>query len=95
MDVALLASILVRVLRISIILLVFAIGLSANQDDLFYLFKRPKKLLLSFVSMNIVMPVLAAVIALVFNLYRPVEIALVALAISPVPPLLPRKQAKA
>jgi BASS family bile acid:Na+ symporter len=95
MEAALLASILVRLLRISIILLVFAVGLSASRQDLVFLFKRPEKLLRSFVSMSVVMPVLAAVTALIFNLYRPVEIALVALAISPVPPLLPRKQTKA
>jgi BASS family bile acid:Na+ symporter len=41
------------------------------------------------------MPILAIVLAQLFDIRRVAEIALVALAISPVPPLLPRKEAKA
>ena len=41
------------------------------------------------------MPVLAVVMARVFELRPEVEIALVALAFSPLPPLLPRREGKA
>ena len=47
--------------------------------------------------MIIIMPLVATVLAAAFDLYPAVKIALIALAgaISPVPPLLPKKQRKA
>jgi BASS family bile acid:Na+ symporter len=45
--------------------------------------------------MNVLMPLFAASVAWAFELPTPIEIGLVALAVSPVPPLLPQKQAKA
>lgn len=90
-----LASLILLVLKVSVVLLVFSIGLETSHKDMAYLFRRPGQLLRSFLSMNIVMPVLAAAIALTFDLRPPVKIALVALAISPVPPLLPKRQAQA
>jgi BASS family bile acid:Na+ symporter len=41
------------------------------------------------------MPLFAVLLAIVFDLHPAVKIALVALAVSPVPPILPRKQGKA
>jgi BASS family bile acid:Na+ symporter len=90
-----LQSIILLVLKISIVLLVFGIGLTASRQDISHLFRRPGALLRTFFSMNIVMPVLVVAIALAFELRHPVEIGLIALAISPVPPLLPKRQAKA
>jgi BASS family bile acid:Na+ symporter len=90
-----LASFILLGLKISVVLLVFSIGLESSHKDIVYLFRRPGQLLRSILSMNILMPVLAASIALNFDLRPPVKIALVALAISPVPPLLPKRQAKA
>jgi len=43
----------------------------------------------------VVMPVVAVGTAVLFDLTRMVEVALIALALSPVPPMLPRKAAKA
>ncbi len=60
-----------------------------------YLMKRPARLLVSLVAMFVIMPTMAVALALVFDLRPPVKIALVALAISPVPPLLPRRETKA
>jgi BASS family bile acid:Na+ symporter len=45
--------------------------------------------------MNIIMPVLTAAVVSNLNLHPAVKIALVALAISPVPPLLPQRELKA
>jgi BASS family bile acid:Na+ symporter len=45
--------------------------------------------------MNIVMPLFALALAIMFNLHPAVKVALVALSVSPVPPLLPRKVVKA
>ena len=49
----------------------------------------------SLASMLLVMPVLAVLMALSFDLTTAVEAALLAAALSPVPPILPNKQIKA
>src|SRR5262249_27600664 len=49
----------------------------------------------SILAMNILMPLLALWMSVVFDLHSAVKIALVALAISPVPPFLPGKLIKA
>lgn len=83
------------VLKTSIMVMVFAIGLTASPRDLIYLFSRPGRLTLSLGSMFVVMLVVAGGLSRLFELSRPVEILIVALALAPVPPILPRKQAKA
>jgi BASS family bile acid:Na+ symporter len=45
--------------------------------------------------MNVIMPLFAAALAAAFDLNPAVRIALIALAVSPVPPVLPKKQIKA
>ena len=82
-------------LQSSVLLIVFGFGLQASGRDLFYLFRRPSLLARSLVAMFVVMPILAVVLMRVLELRQSLEIALVALAISPVPPLLPKKQDKA
>src|SRR5882672_1126475 len=81
--------------QVSIFCTVFGLGLRAAPVDLLYLLQRPGLLLRSLLAVLVIMPVLAVVLAMMFD-FRPVaEIALIALAISPVPPLLPKKEAKA
>jgi BASS family bile acid:Na+ symporter len=89
------ADILVIAIKASILLTVLAIGLNANWRDATYLFRRPSLLLRSLLAMNVLMPLVAALLAVTFNLPTAVKVALVALAISPVPPILPKKQMKA
>jgi BASS family bile acid:Na+ symporter len=88
------ASLILLVLKTSVMLLVFGMGLRASRADISYLFRRPRQLLRSFLSMNVVMPLLAATLAISFDLRPPVKIALLMLAISPVPPLLPKRLGK-
>lgn len=83
------------VLKTSIMVMVFAIGLTALPRDLIYLFSRPGRLTLSLASMFVVMLVAAVAISRLLNLPRAVEVLIVALALAPIPPILPRKQAKA
>jgi BASS family bile acid:Na+ symporter len=90
-----LADLILLAIKVSIVLTVFALALKASPQDAVYLFLRPRQLLRSVVSMNIVMPVFAAVFIRVFDLHPAVKIALVALSVSPVPPILPRKELKA
>lgn len=79
----------------SIFLTVLGIGMSATFRDITFLLREPGLCLRSIVSMFVVMPVAVAVVAHVSNLPEAVKIALVALAIAPVPPILPRRELKA
>jgi bile acid:Na+ symporter, BASS family len=76
----------------SVFLTVFAIGLAAHLDDVTYLLRHPRHLVRSLVSMFVIMPVICVSVALLTNLPPAIKVALVALAISPVPPFLPGKQ---
>jgi bile acid:Na+ symporter, BASS family len=81
--------------QLSIMVTVFGFGLKATTDDLLYLVRRPRLLTRSLVAMFVVMPVVALVLVRLFNFRLTVEIALIALAISPVPPILPQRQTMA
>ena len=82
------------VLQVSVLLTVFAIGLRASLQDATYMFRNPGKLVRALISMNVLMPLFAVVLISVFNLTPAVRIALVALSLSPIPPLLPNKLVK-
>lgn len=88
-------SLILLALKASIVLSVFAIGLVSRVDDTLFLLRRLKLLLRSVVAINVVMPIVAAAMAWIFDLPEAVEMSLVALAVSPVPPVLPKKQVKA
>jgi BASS family bile acid:Na+ symporter len=90
-----LASLLPLVIKASIVLMVLALGLNAHWQDALYLFRKPWLLTRSLLSMSLIMPLVAAGLVVAFALPMPVKIALVALAVSPVPPILPKKQLKA
>jgi BASS family bile acid:Na+ symporter len=82
-------------LQISVVLTVFGYGLQTTRADLLYVVKRPGLLVRSLLSVFVIMPVIAFALARLFDIRHVVEVALVALAISPVPPLLPMKEHKA
>ncbi len=90
-----LAALILLVLKASIVLTVFGLGLHATLEDALYLLRRPSELLRSLLSMNVIMPIVAVALALAFNFHPAVELALLALAVSPVPPILPKKGFKA
>ncbi|HEX5055482.1 MAG TPA: hypothetical protein VFX02_03190, partial [Gammaproteobacteria bacterium] len=81
-------------LQFSMAVIVFCVPLTASREDLLRI-RRPGFLLRSVFSMNIIMPLFAITLALLFELKQGVEIALIALALSPVPPFLPNRQLKA
>jgi bile acid:Na+ symporter, BASS family len=90
-----LAKLIPLALKGSIFLNVFLLGVDARPGDLIHLLRSPGKLLRSLLSMNILMPLLVVVGVAIFKLHPAVEIALLTLAISPIPPLLPQKTLKA
>jgi BASS family bile acid:Na+ symporter len=85
------AELLKLAFQISIILTVFVFGLGASVEDILYLVRRPRMLVISLVSMFIVMPFVALVLVFVFDPPQIAKVALVALALSPVPPVFPAK----
>jgi len=88
-------SIILLILKASIILSVFAIGLKSTFEDTTYLFRRPAQLVRAVVSMNVVMPLLALILGLAFDLNPALKISLLAISVSPVPPIFPNKAFKA
>jgi bile acid:Na+ symporter, BASS family len=88
-------AVILLVLKASIILSVFAIGLRATVADATFLFRRPGHLIRALLSMNVLMPLTAFAIAAPFDLDPAVKIALVVIAVSPTPPVLPKKALKA
>jgi BASS family bile acid:Na+ symporter len=90
-----LKQIVLLALQISIFATVLSFGLKATPDDLLYVVRRPGLLARSLIAMFVVMPLLAIVLTRAFDFRPAVEIALVALSISPVPPLLPKREGKA
>ncbi len=90
-----LAQLISSAISISMFLLVFGLGLKTEARDLTHLLHRPGLLIRSILSMNVLMVLAVVALDLVFDMPRPIEIALIALAISPVPPVLPGKQTKA
>src|SRR5262245_58706313 len=88
-------ALIVLLLKLSIVLSVFAIGLKATFDDALHLFRRPVQLGRALLAMGVIMPLFALVVVLTFDLPPPVKLALVVLSVSPIPPILPNKAIKA
>jgi BASS family bile acid:Na+ symporter len=82
----------VSLLLPSIFLAVFKLGLAVSPADATFFFRRPGLAIRSLLAMNVMMPVFAVAVAAMFRLHPAVEIALVFLSVSPVPPFLPRQQ---
>lgn len=76
-------------LQASLALLVLGVGLHARPYDLTFLVRNPGLLARSILSVNVIMPLLALLAVVALSLTPAVELALVALAASPIPPFLP------
>jgi BASS family bile acid:Na+ symporter len=90
-----LQTVILFVLKTSIALDTLGLGLRSTFAEATSLFRRPADLGRAFVSMNVVMPLFALALAMTFNIHPAVKIALVALSVSPVPPLFPHRAFKA
>jgi len=74
---------------------VFAVALGATTPVIKDLRSKPGLILRSLIAMNVIMPLFALALARWFKFDPSVEVAIVTLALSPVPPIIPRKEAKA
>ncbi|MFZ1323264.1 MAG: Na+-dependent transporter [Ignavibacteria bacterium] len=82
-------------IKLAVGLIMFSLGLNSVMRDAIYLIHNPKLLLKSIISMNLIMPLIAVIMIFTFGLKEEVKLALFAIAISPIPPLLPNKALKA
>ena len=80
---------------LSLAVLVFGSGLGARFSDVTALLRRPGLLARSLIAVLVLAPALAVALVLLLDVHREVAIAIVALSISPLPPLLPSRGAKA
>src|SRR5215204_447272 len=90
-----LATIIGLVVTVSIFLTVLSFGLRATLGEAFYLFGHPALLFRALLAVCVIMPLVSVLLVWLFNLQPIVEVVLVALSLSPVPPILPDKAFKA
>jgi BASS family bile acid:Na+ symporter len=88
-------QLVVLALQVSIAATVLGFGLRTTMGGLLYLVRRPGLLARSLLAMLVIMPIVAVVLTWAFAFRHAIEVALVALSISPVPPLLPNREGKA
>lgn len=93
------AVIIKGALSASIALLVVALGMRASFADATSLFRTawqpPHRLVRALVAIHLLVPALAIGVALLLDLSPSIRLALLAMAVSPIPPILPGKQLKA
>ena len=89
------AQLLSLLTKISIVLIVFSTGMAGKRGSLGMLLRQPSLLLRSLLSMLVVAPLVAVGFATSLQVPQAVKIALVMMAVSPVPPFLPQKAIKA
>jgi BASS family bile acid:Na+ symporter len=89
------AQIVLLAIRISIIGIVFSLGLTTRAGDLTLLLRRPGLLIRSLASMSVLMPLFTVAAVRLLHPTQPTAIALIALSLAPVPPILLQRQSKA
>jgi BASS family bile acid:Na+ symporter len=87
-------ALVILTFQVSLLLTVFGYGLHATVDDVLYLVRRPALLARSFFAMFVAMPIVMVALDEMFNLPHALEVCLVTLALSPVPPVMPKKMVK-
>jgi len=83
------------VLKVSIVMQVIAVGLGTTWEDTTYLFRRPRLLVNSILARNVAVPIIAILLIKAFPFHIAIAITLGILAVTPVPPLLPKSRLKA
>jgi BASS family bile acid:Na+ symporter len=85
------AATLMQVLKISVSVLIMAIGMQSTVGDLTYLWRRPWLLLKSMLAMYVLVPLVAVALVRLLPLDFGLKVAVVVVAISAGAPLVPRK----
>jgi BASS family bile acid:Na+ symporter len=79
------------VVVLAVVLIVLAIGLRARRADPLLLLRNPELGVRAMFSMFVAFPLFVLLVTWLLPLGQPVRAALLALAVSPMPPLLPKK----
>jgi BASS family bile acid:Na+ symporter len=79
-------------ITISLAGLVLAVGLHATLGDIFYVLRRPSQLFRGILAVLILPPIIAGIVVALLPLSPIVKAAIMVMAISPVPPLVPGKE---
>jgi BASS family bile acid:Na+ symporter len=85
------ATLVLAALQLSLVLVVFGAGLTASFGEARDLVSRPRQLGKTLLAMNVLMPLIVLLAVRSVPLHPAVKIALFTLAVSPVPPMLPRQ----
>ena len=85
------AATLMLVLKISVTVLILAIGMQSTVDDLTYIWRRPWLLFKSMLAMYVLVPLVAVALARLLPVPHGLKVAVVVVAISAGAPLVPRK----
>jgi BASS family bile acid:Na+ symporter len=85
-------SVVTTVIQVTVAVTVFGYGLSARTEDLLFVLRRPRVLVVSLVAMFVVMPVIALAAHVYLDFPHAAEVALVVIALTPIPALLPRTE---
>jgi len=80
-----------QVLKISVSVLIMAIGMQSTVDDLTYLWRRPWLLFKSMLAMYVLIPLVAVALVRLLPVDFGLKVAVVVVAISAGAPLVPRK----
>jgi BASS family bile acid:Na+ symporter len=78
----------------SLFLLVLAVGVQSSSSDLAYVVERPSLLLRGFVAVNIVVPICAVLLCLVFPVDKMTKAGIVIMSVSPLAPFVIGKMLK-
>ena len=82
-------------IQVSMALTVFCVALRATPNDITSLLQQPSLLVRSLLAMNVIVPLFAIALVLLFQFRHELAITLVALSVSPIPPIVPKKYIKA
>lgn len=83
------------ILQVSLILLVLSVGLQSHWRDFTFALARPGLLLRGIVAVNVVMPLVAAVLIMLFPMSQGIKVGIILMAVAPLAPLVPGKMLKA
>ena len=83
-----------ELVKLSIVSLVFGLGLRLNPNDLPYLFRPPRILLRALFAVAVVVPITAVTLAVALGVPPHVPIAIALLAVSPGAPFIPQRELK-
>jgi BASS family bile acid:Na+ symporter len=88
-------QIIMLAIQISLALIVFALGLQSRIRDVTGLLAQPGLLARSLAAMYVIVPAIVIAVCASLDLDHSLEVALIVLALSPVPPFLPGREVKA